>query len=119
MSRAYSADLRERVLAAVAAGQSACPVWDRAGHCEPVGLSGGNLPRAILDLLRQRRRDERSRQICREVLGLVDWAKSFGSTSAERLPLSPADTGRSVELCTAQLPSRSLGGRGCPRREER
>lgn len=64
---------------------------------QPVGLSGGNLPRAILDLLRQRRRDERSRQICREVLGLVDWAKNFGSTSAERLPLSPtAATSKTV-----------------------
>ena len=55
----------------------------------PVGLSGGNLPRAILDLLRQRRWDARSRRICREVLGLVDWAESFGWTSSVRLPLSP------------------------------
>ena len=57
---------------------------------KPVGLSGGNLPRAILDLLRQRRRDNRSRRICQEVLGLVDWAKSFGWTSSNRLPLSPS-----------------------------
>ena len=56
----------------------------------PVGLSGGNLPRAILDLLRQRRRDDRSRRICREVLGLVDWAESFAWTSSNRLPLSPS-----------------------------
>ena len=56
----------------------------------PVGLSGGNLPRAIRDLLRQRRRDDRSRRICREVLGLVDWAGSFGWTSSNRLPLSPS-----------------------------
>ena len=55
----------------------------------PVGLSGGYLPRAILDLLRQRERDERSRRICREVLGLLDWAKSFGWTSSDQLPLSP------------------------------
>ena len=57
----------------------------------PVGLSGGNLPRAILDLLRQRTPDEddRSRRICREVLGLLDWAESFGWTSSDRLPLSP------------------------------
>ena len=57
---------------------------------QPVGLSGGNLPRAILDLLRQRKRDDRSRRICREVLGLVDWAESFGWTSSGRLPLSPS-----------------------------
>ena len=55
----------------------------------PVGLSGGNLPRAILDLLEQRKRDDRSRRICREVLGLLDWAESFGWTSSGRLPLSP------------------------------
>lgn len=55
----------------------------------PVGLSGGNLPRAVSDLLRQRRRDERSRRICREVLGLIDWARSFGWTHSGRLPLSP------------------------------
>ena len=57
---------------------------------QPVGLSGGNLPRAILDLREQRDWDKRSRRICRDVLGLVDWAKSFNSTSADRMPLSPA-----------------------------
>ena len=39
---------------------------------QPVGLSGGNLPRAILDLREQRDWDKRSRRICRDVLGLVD-----------------------------------------------
>ncbi len=56
---------------------------------QPVGLSGGNLPRAILDLLRQRKRDDRSLRICREVRGLLDWAKGFGWTPSDRLPLSP------------------------------
>ena len=56
----------------------------------PVGLSGGNLPEAILELLRQRGHDAYSKRICRETLELVDWAKSFGSTSASRLPLSPS-----------------------------
>ena len=57
----------------------------------PVGLSGGNLPRAILDLLKQHTPDEddRSRRICQEVLGLLDWAEEFGWTSSGRLPLSP------------------------------
>ena len=55
-----------------------------------MGLSGGNLPRAIRDLLEQRKRDDRSRQVCREVLELIDWAESFGSTSSGELPLSPA-----------------------------
>ena len=57
---------------------------------QPVGLSGGNLPRAILDLGKQRKRDKRSQRICRDVLGLIDWAKKFGSTSADRMPLSPS-----------------------------
>ena len=57
---------------------------------DPVGLSGGNLPRATLELLKLRRRDDQTKRICREVLGLVDWASSFGATSAGNLPLSPA-----------------------------
>ena len=56
---------------------------------QPLGLSGGNLPQAIRGLLRQRRRDERSKQICREVLGLLDWADSFSWAPAFLLPLSP------------------------------
>ena len=56
----------------------------------PVGLSGGNLAQAILELLKQRRQNDHSKRICRDVLGLVDWAKSFGATSSSRLPLSPA-----------------------------
>ena len=55
----------------------------------PVGLSGGNLPRAILDLRRQRKWDERSRRICRDVLGLFDWAENFTWAASDRLPLSP------------------------------
>ena len=54
----------------------------------PVGLSGGNLPRAIRDLLRQRKGDDRSRRILQEVSGLVDWADRFGWTRSDRLPLS-------------------------------
>ena len=37
---------------------------------QPVGLSGGNLPRAVLNLLKQRRRDEHSRRICSDLEGL-------------------------------------------------
>lgn len=56
---------------------------------QPAGLSGGNLPQAIRDLLRQSKGDDRSRRICDEVRGLLDWAESFDWTSASRLPLSP------------------------------
>ena len=56
----------------------------------PLGLSGGNLPRAILDLLKQRSQNRHSKRVCREVLRLVEWATSFGAASASELPLSPA-----------------------------
>ena len=55
----------------------------------PLGLSGGNLPRVTLELLRQSRRDKRSKRICKDVLELIDWAKSFGSTSSDSMLLSP------------------------------
>lgn len=64
----------------------------------PVGLSGGNLPQAILELLRQRRHDDHSKRICGETLQLVDWAKSFGATPASRLPLSPSAASSSIVL---------------------
>ena len=56
---------------------------------DPLGLSGGNLPRATSELLRQRHRDKRSEQICKDVLELIDWAKAFESTSSDRMLLSP------------------------------
>ena len=59
-------------------------------HRQPVGLSGGNLPQAIRDLLRQRRRDDRSQRICQDVVAHLDWADSFGWAPSGRLPLSPA-----------------------------
>ena len=55
----------------------------------PVGLSGGNLPQAIWDLLRQRTPGARREQTYREMLGLVDWAEDFDWTSSDQLPLSP------------------------------
>lgn len=56
---------------------------------DPLGLSGGNLPRATLELLRQRSRDKRSQEIYEDVLNLIDWAKAFGSTSSDSMLLSP------------------------------
>ncbi len=57
---------------------------------DPLGLSGGNMAGATSELLRQRVRDRRSRQICNDVLELIDWAQGFGSTQSDRMPLSPA-----------------------------
>ena len=56
---------------------------------QPVGLSGGNLPQAIWDLLRQCTPGARREQIYREMLGLVDWTEDFDWTSSDQLPLSP------------------------------
>ena len=55
---------------------------------QPVGLSGGGLPRAILDILKLRRKDQRSKRVCREALELIDWAESFGWSRAANLSLS-------------------------------
>ncbi|MCY4458817.1 MAG: ATP-binding protein [Albidovulum sp.] len=56
---------------------------------DPLGLFGGNLPRATMELLRQRSRDKRSEKIYKDVLELIDWAKSFGTTSSDRMLLYP------------------------------
>ena len=56
---------------------------------DPLGLSGGNLPRATSELLHQGAEDLRSRQICRDVLELIDWAKTFDATASDRMLLSP------------------------------
>lgn len=48
----------------------------------PVGLSGGNLPRAVLNLLEQREQDEHSERICGDLLGLVDWADDISVSRA-------------------------------------
>ena len=55
---------------------------------EPAGLSGGGLPGAISELIKQSRKDKHVRRICRDVIGLIDWAKNIGWARAERLPLS-------------------------------
>ena len=57
---------------------------------EPLGLSGGRLPDAIVELLKQRRTDEHSRRICSDVLELVDWADRIGVSRTTQLPLSPS-----------------------------
>ena len=56
---------------------------------QPVGLSGGNLPRAIRDLLGQLGSGARRERSYRNLLRFVDWAEYFDWTSSDRLPLSP------------------------------
>ncbi|NQT39526.1 MAG: AAA family ATPase [Planctomycetes bacterium] len=57
---------------------------------EPVGLSGGQLPKAILELLLSRDKNAHAKRVCDDALGLIDWAKSYGSTLATTIALSPA-----------------------------
>lgn len=57
---------------------------------QPVGLSGGQLPDAVLELLKSRSENEHVRRVCTDTLDLIDWAKSFGSAPSAQLPLSPA-----------------------------
>ena len=54
----------------------------------PVGLSGGGLPQAISELLDERKGSDRTRRICREALGLVDWAKGFDYSRSSELAMS-------------------------------
>ena len=57
---------------------------------KPLGLSGGGLSQAVLELLHARRPNDLIERICRESLGLVDWARSFGSARSKKMALSPA-----------------------------
>ena len=57
---------------------------------QPVGLAGGNLPQATLELLRGRGTNDRIRRICTDALELIDWARSFGSAPSAGLALSPS-----------------------------
>lgn len=58
---------------------------------EPVGLAGGRLPEAVLDLLHARYQAPRMKQISSEILEMIDWARSYGShIVSDNIPLSPS-----------------------------
>ena len=59
----------------------------------PVGLSGGQLPIAIRDLLNARNKLEHANLVASGALDLIDWAESYGSAPANQIPLSPAAAG--------------------------
>ncbi len=56
----------------------------------PIGLSGGQIPSSLLTLLRKRHDVQYIGEVCRDVLSLIDWAKSYGTASASAMPLSPS-----------------------------
>ena len=58
---------------------------------QPLGLSGGRLPDAVHELLMLGRGENGpAKKVLRDVLELIDWAKSYGSASSADLPLSQA-----------------------------
>jgi hypothetical protein len=75
---------------------------------QPIGLAGGQLATAILEMIRQRvflnfRNNIKKkitddqlktwtflRKVHDDVLGLIDWAKTYGTASASAMPLSPS-----------------------------
>lgn len=56
----------------------------------PVGLSGGLLADAVASLTMQSKRDEYVERVYRESLGLIDWAKFYGSVPSSDIALSPS-----------------------------
>jgi predicted ATPase len=56
----------------------------------PLGLSGGQLPEAIAWLSESRGNSEHVQRIAADVLGLIDWAKDYGTAPASTIRLSPA-----------------------------
>ncbi len=56
----------------------------------PVGIHGGRLPEAVGDLMALARESKHAARVCREALGLIEWAKEFSCESAARVPVSAA-----------------------------
>lgn len=56
---------------------------------QPVGLSGGQLPEAVHELLAARRGDKEIKRRCDEVVDLVGWAESYESASEGGSPPWP------------------------------
>jgi hypothetical protein len=67
----------------------------------PLGLSGGRIPEAVQEFLRQRGSEQDSedqlgeqqrhtRRVAREALGLIDWAEFYGAAPSSQMALSPA-----------------------------
>jgi predicted ATPase len=57
---------------------------------KPIGLSGGHLPAALSDLLKQKNSTNFNfvKKVRQEALSLIDWAKSYGTATPTEIPLS-------------------------------
>jgi hypothetical protein len=62
---------------------------------EPIGLSGGRLPQAIMELIRAAKttNDTSLTKGLDRAQELIDWAITFGSGASARMPLSPSAAG--------------------------
>lgn len=65
---------------------------------QPMGLSGGTLPRAVLNLIQQGEQDEHSSRIFDELLGLVDWVERIDVRMIGQLSLFPSFSDSEVVL---------------------
>ena len=57
---------------------------------QPLGLSGGRLPEAVLELVDLSKRQQLAADACQNIFDLIDWMTQFGSSQASELLLSPA-----------------------------
>jgi len=56
----------------------------------PIGLSGGQLAEAVRHITTKRSPGMHVKLIYEEALGLIDWARAYGSALATEMPLSPS-----------------------------
>lgn len=57
---------------------------------QPIGLSGGRLPEAVLELLKSREDSAHVFKVTKAALKLIDWVDRYGSAPSDSLPLSPS-----------------------------
>jgi energy-coupling factor transporter ATP-binding protein EcfA2 len=57
---------------------------------QPIGLSGGNLPNGINELLAEGKSSDIAKLVYQQSLQLISWATDYSSGKASELPLSPS-----------------------------
>lgn len=57
---------------------------------KPFGLSGGGLPEAVKEFLKNRKDDPLIKKISKDFFSLIDWAESYGACPSSAMSLSPS-----------------------------
>jgi hypothetical protein len=57
---------------------------------EPVGLSGGNLPSAVLKMIQINRPKKKWKSVVEDIFLMIDWANMFGLADSQNALLSPS-----------------------------